>query len=101
MYCAAFGCNNNSSKGARVSFFDFPKDKSLRKQWILKVKRKNWRPSRHARLCSEHFEEGAFVQSPSFPESLGLTAGKLRLRSIHTEARTRNEDDRRYVREIE
>ena len=62
---------------ARVSFFDFPKDKS---QWILKVKRKNWRPSRHAILCSEHFEEGAFVQSPSFLESLGLTAGKLRLK---------------------
>ena len=115
-YCAAFGCNDNSSKGARVRFFDFPKDKSLRKQWILKVKRKSWRPSRHARVVQSTSKKALSSRARRSWSPWGLQQGNCgwslvhylaslhttsRLRSIRTEVRTRNKDDRRYVREIE
>ena len=109
VHCAAFGCKNNGYKGAQVSFFDFPKGERLGNQMILKFKMKNWLPSRQARLCSDHFEEGAFVRSRArcswrhwgsnqansswnlvqYRASFHMTS----LRCIHAKAGAINEDD--------
>jgi len=43
-------------------YFSFPTNEKVRKEWILKVKRKAWKPSIHSKLCSEHFKDDCFVQ---------------------------------------
>ncbi|KAK4323785.1 hypothetical protein Pmani_005556 [Petrolisthes manimaculis] len=58
--CAAVGCSNKDGPGIRL--FTFPRDSTRRKQWELKVKRKNWSAKNH-RLCQEHFEEDQFERN--------------------------------------
>uniref|UniRef100_A0A0K2T1K7 THAP-type domain-containing protein n=1 Tax=Lepeophtheirus salmonis TaxID=72036 RepID=A0A0K2T1K7_LEPSM len=42
------------------SLFSFPMDKSILMKWILRMKRVNWKPSTHSRLCSKHIERNQF-----------------------------------------
>ena len=79
VYCAAFGCSNNSSKGTKVSFFKFPRDKKIKDIWVQKVKRKGWTLSKYSRLCSDHFEDNCYIQSPKFMTSLGLDSMPAKL----------------------
>lgn len=51
--CAAFGCSNQSSKGFLMKAF--PKDPKRRKIWADKVRRKNWIPTDHSRICEVMF----------------------------------------------
>lgn len=60
VYCAAFGCHNDSKKERNVSFHRFPKNENLRKRWIAKLSRENFEISKHTVLCSEHFEPTCF-----------------------------------------
>ena len=48
----AYNCNN--SEKSSVSLHKFPSDDKVRKIWIDKICRKNWTPSQHSRLCSQH-----------------------------------------------
>ena len=66
--CSAFGCNNvsgsrlcnNSEK--KISFHVFPlKKPSLLRSWLRNVNRKNFKPTKDSRICSEHFTEDCFV----------------------------------------
>lgn len=65
MKCIAFGCNNDHTKEG-ISFHKFPLNEPARlKEWLQRVKRvtsvgKPWTPSKHSRLCSEHFTENSF-----------------------------------------
>ena len=65
--CCAVGCKNEFRKGGRLSFYKFPADKSVRSKWIAAVKRENWTPSEHDKLCSEHFVSGARSKDPLAP----------------------------------
>ena len=61
--CCAYGCTNRAvSKGESedaVSFYRFPKGpEERRRRWILAVKRENWQPTEHSRICSVHFVTG-------------------------------------------
>jgi hypothetical protein len=70
--CAVYGCNsstniNRKRKGipdnskvtvTKVSFYSFPKDGSLRQQWVHLCKRKGKLNPATARICSDHFKEG-------------------------------------------
>lgn len=47
--CSAFGCENSSKKGFLMK--RFPKDTKRRKEWTIKVKRKNWHPTDNSYLC--------------------------------------------------
>ena len=58
--CAAVGCSTDTTKTKNVSFFRLPKDKSLRKQWIHKLKRDNLPAEKNIRICHLHFEESSF-----------------------------------------
>ena len=53
--CVAFGCNNRRGEDDNISFHSFPSDNDLRSKWINALKRKNFTPSKHSRLCSCHF----------------------------------------------
>jgi len=38
----------------------FPKDEEIRRQWVVNVRRENWKATDSSVLCSSHFEEGCF-----------------------------------------
>ena len=61
-YCVAVGCKNRAQKGSGISFFLFPhKDPQSLNQWVHAIRRKDWKPSAHSCICSDHFEETCFV----------------------------------------
>ena len=66
--CCAIGCTNRHYKGCGVSFYRFPVDSSRRGSWVAAVKRKNWQPTEHSWLCSEHFISGKKSDDPLSPD---------------------------------
>lgn len=68
--CCVVNCYNRSGREKGVSFFSIPavvehqgeKTKELsmkrRHEWIKCINRKNWTPSKYARVCSDHFHSG-------------------------------------------
>ena len=68
--CCVVGCTNRSFKGSSKRFFRFPKvishqgpqtEKLLEKRrtaWLSRVDRKDWTPSCHHMVCSDHFING-------------------------------------------
>ena len=72
--CCVPGCFNNSKKHkGQFSFYSFPADKNLRKKWLHKVSRKNFRPNTGHRVCSAHFEGGSKTYSNNLPTVFPLT----------------------------
>lgn len=56
--CAVAACKNQSGKEPKLSFFSFPKDENLRKEWIKRCHRKeNFNP-KTSRICRNHFSDG-------------------------------------------
>ena len=73
VYCAAFGCNANSSNAkGKCSFLAFPTDQCTLRIWIAHINRANFKPTKHSRLCSEHFEADCFEQNPVAMAALGF-----------------------------
>lgn len=72
-YCVAEGCSSNSRKKGRygfmadVEFFPFPLSKhpKVRRKWL---RRRDFEPSRHDRICSMHFVDGQPAQDNPYPE---------------------------------
>uniref|UniRef100_A0A0K2UYE5 THAP-type domain-containing protein n=1 Tax=Lepeophtheirus salmonis TaxID=72036 RepID=A0A0K2UYE5_LEPSM len=68
--CCAINCKNKSATHKRTPgssparMFSFPKDKTRRKVWANTIKRANWTPTDHSRLCDAHFEERMFRRRP-------------------------------------
>lgn len=67
MRCAVFGCSmDNQSKNFKdnpVKFYTFPKDKVVRKQWVLACCRDDKFNVDYARICSRHFIETDFERN--------------------------------------
>jgi len=61
--CAVVGCTSHSrnAKELGISFHRFPKEESLRKQWISVCGLKQ-EAQPNSRVCSNHFEEKDFQQ---------------------------------------
>ena len=58
--CCVPGCYNNSKKhNGKFSFYNFPGDQNLRRQWLHNISRKDFRPTAGHRVCSAHFEGGS------------------------------------------
>ena len=54
--CCAYGCVNCHGNRKGLGFFRFPVlPEGRRRQWIAAVKRKDWKPTKHTRICEEHF----------------------------------------------
>ena len=60
-WCVAVGCSNNTFRKNRekgVSFYNLPKDESLKNKWLVNIKRENI--NKNPKLCHHHFEESCF-----------------------------------------
>ncbi|XP_063370771.1 THAP domain-containing protein 5-like [Cydia amplana] len=62
--CAVRWCKNNLRKVQKkdgITFHRFPSNKSMHQKWteIIRKQRSDpdWSPSRHSRVCSQHFDE--------------------------------------------
>ncbi|XP_068166667.1 THAP domain-containing protein 1-like [Antennarius striatus] len=67
--CAVFGCTNRSTRD-RKSYYVLPSvitnqgdqtkelSEKRRRQWIANLRRTSFTPSRHTRICSDHFISG-------------------------------------------
>jgi hypothetical protein len=66
VYCAAFVC----------SFYTFPKDTNVRKQWVHYCRRKDFIPGKGHRLCSVHFSNECFEKRPELIKQMGLKFNK-------------------------
>ena len=65
VYCVAFGCNSRQTKGCGISFFRFPKDKTVCRQWVHYCRRADFKePTLSSRLCSKHFSEEQYEIDP-------------------------------------
>ena len=50
--CLAVDCQSDSRQGqAGLDFYKFPKDKNLKRQWLIKVKHKNIQSIQHVIMC--------------------------------------------------
>ena len=64
-YCVAVGCKNTAKKGSEYSFHRFPhQNPNLLKKWVHAIRRKQWKPTKHSFICSDHFHESCFVIRP-------------------------------------
>ena len=61
VFCAAPNCLNNSK--SKVNTFKYPANSKLRKQWFLKMKRKEFKPDKNSRICAVHFTEDCFREN--------------------------------------
>ena len=41
-----------------MKFYRFPTDTELKAKWIAAIKRENWTPNEHSRICSARFITG-------------------------------------------
>ena len=79
--CVAAGCSNTHRDG--VSLHKFPKDASLRQQWVRQVQRTraDWKePSEHSVVCSAHFAEPCFEPDSALALAMGLEKRKKKLK---------------------
>ena len=77
VFCAALNCLNYSK--SKVSTFKFPANSKLRKQWLLKMKRKEFQPEKNSRICAVHFTEDYFRENLAKRRFLGSDFKPLRL----------------------
>ena len=77
VFCAALNCLNYSK--SKVSTFKFPANSKLRKQWLLKMKRKEFQPEKNSRICAVHFTEDYFRENLAIRRFLGTDFKPLRL----------------------
>ena len=67
--CAAVGCKSGYSKetsDSKVTFHRFPlKNSELLNQWLRRLKREGFKPSKYSVLCSVHFLAHDFVEESS------------------------------------
>ena len=75
--CAALNCLNYSK--SKVSTFKFPANSKVRKQWLLKMKRKEFQPEKNSRTCAVHFTEDYFRENLAISRFLGSDFKPLRL----------------------
>ena len=72
-------CSNTNKDN--ISLFSFPKDASVRRQWVKFVAsdrcdewvKKDYEPSKWAVLCSAHFDESYFEPDVAIKQSLGFS----------------------------
>ena len=77
VFCAALNCLNYSK--SKVSTFNFPANPKLRKQWLLKMKRREIQPVKNSRICAVHFTEDYFRENLAIRRFLGSDFKPLRL----------------------
>lgn len=77
--CCAPGCTGNYDNGPKVQMFNFPVDDELRKQWISAIPRKDFKPSKHTRICILHFSEADLITDITEQDSRNGTMVTIKL----------------------
>ena len=78
VFCAAKNCTNRSK--SKVRTFKFPADPIIPEEWLKNLKGESFQPTKHSRLCENHFTEESFDESYVIILSLGLKPGKPQLK---------------------
>ena len=71
--CVSAGCSKTYRDG--VSLYAFPRDPSIRQQWVKQVQRTRaqWSgPTEHSVLCSPHFDDSCFEPDSALAAKMGL-----------------------------
>ncbi|XP_063734613.1 uncharacterized protein LOC134861367 [Eleginops maclovinus] len=68
LHCCVPQCTNSSRYNKLLSFHSFPVDPAVRAEWLRRIRRDNFSPTKHSKVCSRHFKSTDFV----------VTAGGLR-----------------------
>jgi len=77
VYCVAFICNTRSRQG--FGLFEFTKDKKKRKMWTIRLKGKDFVPSKTSNMCSKHLRNDQFVLNPALALNIGHKLKTLQL----------------------
>ena len=72
--------------GEYIIFFKFPTDPLLLKKWLVKIKRANFKPTKHTTqstlcLCAVNFETTCFERDPETMAALGYAGARVSLKS--------------------
>ena len=96
VYCAVVGCSSSSSSGEAIAFFQFPRDKKLRRLWTAQISRKNFNPSQHVhpKVCERHFDRNAFNVNYDIAKQLGrkLLLKKDAVPTLHLGKKSKDEE---------
>ncbi|XP_041953724.1 uncharacterized protein LOC121713279 [Alosa sapidissima] len=68
LHCCVPLCTVSSRYNREVSFHVFPVDAAVRAEWMQKIRRDDFNPTKNTRVCSRHFKQADF----------NVTAGGLR-----------------------
>lgn len=60
VHCCVPLCNVSSRYNTKVSFHSFPIDPVVWAEWKKKIRRENFSPTKHKRVCSRHFKQTDF-----------------------------------------
>ncbi|XP_052464697.1 uncharacterized protein LOC128021486 [Carassius gibelio] len=64
LHCCVPQCTNSSRYNSAISFHSFPVDAEVRAQWLTKIRRDHFSPTKNTRVCSVHFCGANFVLTP-------------------------------------
>ncbi|KAK2549127.1 THAP domain-containing protein 11, partial [Acropora cervicornis] len=64
-FCCTPNCSNRRNRKENIQFYRICKDKELWKIWLLRIRRKQFKPTANTRLCSEQFVGGLRSMDPS------------------------------------
>ena len=85
--CCVPLCYNNSKRNRELHFYVIPKNRALRKVWLNKISRKNFKPGKGHRVCSAHFEGG---QKKTYDNNIPTIVPKTNIQSRGKERTSRN-----------
>ncbi|XP_057674668.1 probable voltage-dependent N-type calcium channel subunit alpha-1B isoform X2 [Corythoichthys intestinalis] len=71
--CVTVGCTNREDGRRDLKFYRIPRDPKRRAIWTAAIRRENWAPKNHHRLCSSHFISA--LRSATFSSWRMLTLG--------------------------
>lgn len=61
LHCCVPQCTNSSRYNKELSFHSFPVDLAVRAEWLRKIRRDNFNPTKNTRVCGRHFKGTDFV----------------------------------------
>ncbi|KAK0134860.1 THAP domain-containing protein 2 [Merluccius polli] len=61
LHCCVPQCTNSSRYNKMISFHSFPVDPAVRAEWLRRIRRDNFSPTKNTRVCGRHFKNTDFV----------------------------------------
>ncbi|CAL1262401.1 unnamed protein product [Larinioides sclopetarius] len=61
--CCVPNCRNNYKNTTNISVFKFPTEEEIKRKWTSAIRRKDFVPTKHSRVCIKHFTANDIVNS--------------------------------------